>query len=256
MYRLIIVDDEPNTCEILKDFIEEELTGFVVAGSFSDGKQAWEYIQNNQVDCVITDIRMPNMDGIELASNIYHSKSDIKVILLSGYRDFEYACQGIKYGVADYQLKPIDYDKLLEVLIKLGEQMDESRTRNRKDKAAQPMGESLGDLNSVTMEAALQFIQEHYNEPISRENVADACFMNSAYFGRSFKKYTGYTFTEYLTNLRINKSIQLLSKNISIEEIGEKVGYGSSRHFGRIFKEATGYTPKEYRISILKQETK
>lgn len=258
MYRLILVDDEPNTCEILADFIKEEQIGYEVAGSFRDGQQAWEYMQKKPVDCVITDIKMPCMDGLALARNIYISKNPAKVILLSGYGEFEYAQQGIKYGVTDYQLKPIDYEKLSEVLIQIRDQMDEQR-RREKGFQVQPNRrlknkDESGDYSIVAMETALRYLKEHYHEPISRDNVADACFMNSSYFGRCFKQYTERTFTEYLTDLRIQKSIQLLGKNITIEEIAGKVGYGSSRHFCRIFKEITGYTPKEYRMCILKQE--
>lgn len=255
MYRLILVDDEPNTCEILTDFIREEKIGYEVVASFCDGQQAWNFLKETSVDCVITDIKMPHMDGLELAKKIYMSHNMTKVVLLSGYREFEYAQQGIQYGVVDYQLKPIDYDKLLEVLIKIRKQLEECRDNSKKARHILEKAEPAKDFNTIAMESALRYLKEHYSEPISRESVADTCFMNSAYFGRCFKQYTGYTFTEYLTDLRIKNSIQLLQRNIPIDEIASKVGYGSSRHFGRIFKEVTGYTPTEYRINILKQET-
>ena len=134
MYRLILVDDEPNTCEILTDFIREEKIGYEVVASFCDGQQAWNFLKETSVDCVITDIKMPHMDGLELAKKIYMSHNMTKVVLLSGYREFEYAQQGIQYGVVDYQLKPIDYDKLLEVLIKIHTFAETSRGYGCKDR--------------------------------------------------------------------------------------------------------------------------
>ena len=80
-YRLIIADDEETICDFLADFIEEEQADFQVAGKFDDGKKAWDYMRENPVDCVITDIRMPFISGIELARQVremirHHQKLD------------------------------------------------------------------------------------------------------------------------------------------------------------------------------------
>lgn len=254
MYSLIIIDDEPNTCEVLADFIKTENIGFDVIGCFADGKEAWEYLQVNQVDCVITDIRMPNMDGLELARNIHLNSINTKVILLSGYREFEYAKQGIQYGVLDYQLKPIDYDGLIAILIKVKNQLDEYLNDNQTDEKLTETNVDAGNYSSIAIDKAIRYLQEHYHEPISRESIANTCFMDPAYFGKCFKEQTGYTFTDYLKIIRIEHSKELLNKNMLIEEIAKSVGYGSSRHFGRIFKDITGCTPKEYRIKIMSQE--
>lgn len=252
MYRLILVDDEPYTCEILSDFIEQEDIGFKIDASFSDGRQAWEYIQTHPVDCLITDIKMPYMDGIDLVREIHNSKKNIKIILLSAYGEFSYAQQGIKYGVTDYQLKPIDFDKLSETLTKIKIQMDREE-RGTRDQLKPEEVTVSSKYSDAAIELALRYIEKNFAEPISREDVATACFMNPSYFGRCFKKHTGQTFTDYLTNFRVQKSIDLLHKRMSVEEISKCVGYGSSRHFTRAFKTVTGYTPKEYRICILKQ---
>lgn len=255
MYKVILVDDEPNTCDVLKYFIADEAKDFEVSGLFTDGKKAWEYICQNEVDCVITDIKMPCMNGVELSKNIYQSKNNIQVIILSGYGEFEYAQQAIKYGVTDYLLKPIDYDKLLDALKSIKEKLDSTHNGQKPDKSRlREKSKERNSSNNASIEAAICYIDKHYSEPISRDSVACICYMNSSYFGNCFKIYTGKTFTDYLTDLRIQKSVELLREKYSIEEIAQKVGYSGSRHFGRTFKSITGYTPTEYRINILNQE--
>ena len=258
MYKVILVDDELTTCEVLRDFITDENVGFEVSGVFGNGQQAWEYLCEFPVHCVITDIKMPYMDGLELAKNIYHSKKSIKTIILSGYGEFEYAQQAIKYGVSDYQLKPIDYDKLAEILIQLKTELDEEYGDVSNENISEGEDSLKGPelYNKATLEMALRYLEDHFCEAISREKVAEIFYMNAAYFGSCFKRHTGKTFTEYLTELRIKKSIELLRTNISVEEVARKIGYGSARHFGRIFKAMTGFTPSEYRVNILKQEFK
>ncbi len=243
MYKLIIVDDEPTTCDVLSAFIKEENIGFEVMAVFGDGLQAWEYIQNYPVDCVITDIKMPHMSGLELANSIRHFKRAIMVLLLSGHTDFEYARQAIQYGVRDYLLKPIDFDDMSDKLKILKEQMDQDDRfvcDNSQD------GIEREDSSNI-IEAAEKYILEHYAERISREDVASACFLNPSYFGRYFKQKTGYTFIDYLTKVRMQKAVELLADGVSIEIISQKVGYTSTRHFVRTFKDEHGCTPREYR---------
>lgn len=113
MYKLILVDDEYDTGDFLRGFIEEEKIGFQVEQVFCDGLHAWEYMQKNHVDCVITDIKMPLMTGVELAQKIHDAGYAAKVIFLSGYGELNYAIRGIQIGITDYLLKPIDFEKLV-----------------------------------------------------------------------------------------------------------------------------------------------
>ena len=242
MYKLIVVDDEPNSCEFLANFIAEEKLGFEVVGCFGDGHQAWEYISAHPVDCVLTDIKLPNMTGLELARLIYDNKLPIEVVLISGYIDFEYARDGIRYDVFDYLLKPDDYEILPQKLLNLQQMMnaDERFAKSRERDEEQTGQEKF-------IKLAEDYIKEHFAEPISRDTVAGICFMNPSYFGRYFKKRTGYTFIEYLTKTRMDKAVELLQENISVQVIAKRVGYGNQRHFIRIFKSVYGCTPREYR---------
>lgn len=112
-FKLLIVDDETPIRKGLSDFIEWDTIDCEVCRAAADGLEAIEYLKENPVDIVITDIKMPGADGLKLSRFIYENMPDIRVIILSGYADFEYAQTAIKYGVVDFLLKPTSKEKLL-----------------------------------------------------------------------------------------------------------------------------------------------
>ncbi len=118
MYHMLIVEDEPRQIKALVNVIRQLQPEIAVSEAY-DGRMALEFIENHPVDVVITDIRMPNMDGMKLIEALHQAKNAPKIILLSGYGEFEYAQRAIKYGVFDYLVKPIgkaDIEKLLRKL--------------------------------------------------------------------------------------------------------------------------------------------
>ncbi|MNI81940.1 HTH-type transcriptional activator Btr [compost metagenome] len=96
------------------------------------------------------------------------------------------------------------------------------------------------------MEKALIYIQKNYNKNISLGIVAKEVYLNESYLSRSFKKYKGMSFTEYITKLRMKKAIELMKTGKSINEIANEVGYTDYRNFSLNFKKYTGYIPREY----------
>ncbi len=119
MYNVIVVDDEMIIRESISSFINNSNTGFNVIEAFRDGSDAIKYLEENDVDLVISDIRMINVSGLDLAQYIYENKPWINVILLSGYAEFEYAKTAIKYNVKEYITKPTNFDDLKNILISM-----------------------------------------------------------------------------------------------------------------------------------------
>lgn len=125
MINILIVDDEPFIRQGLKILINWNYYGYNIIGEASNGNEALKFIEENNIDLIITDIKMPEMDGLALVKNIYekwHKK--IKCIVLSGYYDFEYAKTAIKYGVKGYILKPIEREELINILISFKDEYD------------------------------------------------------------------------------------------------------------------------------------
>lgn len=119
MYSVLIVDDEPWVAYGIKALIDWESLGFTVIGEAYNGLTALETILEKKPEIVISDIRMPGLNGIELLESINEKQLETKVILISGYAEFEYAQKAIRLGAFDYLLKQVDKDKLIDTLLRL-----------------------------------------------------------------------------------------------------------------------------------------
>lgn len=134
MLKVLLVDDEPLANEGMKNIIKWEKYGCKICGEAADGEEAISKIQKIKPDVVITDIRMPVLDGLELISYVKRKKDDnIKFIILSGYSEFEYAKKAMEFGVKHYLLKPIFEDEIEQVLVELYAEIKEEK-KNRLQK--------------------------------------------------------------------------------------------------------------------------
>jgi two-component system response regulator YesN len=132
MYKVLIVDDDKTTRYMLKRFKKWSENGFVIKEEACDGKEALKKLESGQFDLVITDIKMPGMDGIEFLNELKVTKVDICVIFLSTHSDFNYAKQGIRLGVFDYMTKPVNDDVLGETLERTKRHLDEKNLQKMK----------------------------------------------------------------------------------------------------------------------------
>jgi two-component system, response regulator YesN len=128
MLKVLLVDDEPFVTKALKVLINWEELGYSICGEASHGEEAVEIIKELKPDVVITDIRMPRMDGLELIRHCSEVlKANSEFIVLSGFNDFKYAQQAIKYRVKEYLLKPIDEDELIDRLKELSKEFSRKK---------------------------------------------------------------------------------------------------------------------------------
>lgn len=115
LMKVMLVDDEPFILQGLSVIIDWEKEGFEIVKKASDGEEALAYLRENEVDLIITDIRMPKINGIELLETVRNEKlSGAYVFILSGYNDFKYAQAAIRYSAMEYILKPVQKEQLLE----------------------------------------------------------------------------------------------------------------------------------------------
>ncbi|GAB6989253.1 response regulator [Paenibacillus pini] len=133
MYKVMIVDDEMLARVGIKSLIRWEDNGFIVAGEAENGKKAYEWLIENPVDIVITDIKMPIMNGIELICNVREIHPEIKFIVLSSFDDYEYVREALKNGAEDYFIKlQMEPDKLLDQLKKIAEKLDHENVEKKQ----------------------------------------------------------------------------------------------------------------------------
>lgn len=123
MFQILIADDEPNIREGLKQFITGNCPQWQVVGAARDGREAVEMAEQFLPDCIMTDITMPHMNGLEFLEKVREELPDTRLLILSGYDDFEYAVQGMRLGVSDYLLKPLDTDLLVKRLDEFAQEL-------------------------------------------------------------------------------------------------------------------------------------
>lgn len=131
LYRMILVDDEEEVRKGIIRKIDWEALGFQVVGDAENGQDALEKIEQLEPDVVMTDIRMPYMDGLTLTSWIRQKYPSVKVLIFSGFDDFEYAQQAIKLNVTEYILKPVNVEELTRILNKVRENLDQEIEQRR-----------------------------------------------------------------------------------------------------------------------------
>ena len=131
LYRIILVDDEEEVRKSIIRKIDWQAVGFTVVGDAENGEDALEKIEALEPDVVLTDIRMPYMDGLTLAEKIRQRYPSMKIVIFSGYDDFDYAKRAIKLNVTEYILKPVNVEELSEILTRVKKNLDEEISQRR-----------------------------------------------------------------------------------------------------------------------------
>lgn len=160
MYKVLIVDDEKYVISLIEKLIDWEKLRMKVVGSAGDGMKGVELVEELKPDILIADVKMPGFDGISLVKRVREIDRDIKFIIISGHKKFEYAKSVMKYNVEDYILKPIDKEELEGILQKISKELDEkSEQRKNEGKINKWM-----DSNRLLMND--QFMEELYNKSL------------------------------------------------------------------------------------------
>ncbi len=144
MIKVVLADDEKKIIILLQKLIDWERLGYEIVGIANDGIRALELVKEKQPQILITDIRMPGCDGLELIQQIRRTQPKIHFVIISGYQQFEYAREALKYGVEDYLLKPLKKEELTRLLFKLREKLgEEASIEYRLNKVREKNQETL-----------------------------------------------------------------------------------------------------------------
>lgn len=243
MYKIFLADDEIWVIMGLKKLIEKIGAPFQVVGEASNGVMALEEIEKKKPDVLITDIRMPGMDGLELMKEIRKKKLDTKVVLVSGYAEFDYAQKAIRMGAVDYLLKPVEAETFAKVLENLEKMLDERGGKQEE----QP--EEI--LNPSALENIVEEIQARYNENITLTGFSEKHNISVGHLSNLLKERLGMSFSEYITAKRVQKAKELLAdERLSVEKVANEVGYKDYFYFTKVFKKAVGISPSKYRKNL------
>ena len=249
MYQVLIADDVAEICNGLSHYFPWHEFGVEVVGQAADGVQVLEFIASRPVDVLLCDIKMPVMDGIALAQELFNRKSPVKIVFISAYQEFEYAKKALAFGVVDYLVKPTKYDDLVEVCYKIKTELDKASDDRSGNNPQTLSGLEMNGCNyqEQIVTTVKNYIEDHFRDA-SLEGAAELVHMNSHYLSKFFKDKTGQNFSDYLIEVRMRKAAELLQNPAYLTyQISDMVGYSSPKNFARTFKSFFGKTPREYR---------
>ncbi|MDD9268771.1 helix-turn-helix domain-containing protein [Paenibacillus sp. GCM10023248] len=235
MYKIILADDEKWVRVVLRKAVEGTQLPVTIVQECANGLDALDALRLHDADLVISDVKMPVMDGIGLAEQMAAMRASL--VLVSGYDDFQFAQKAIRYGVKDYLLKPVEMEAMADCL---------GRWLQSLDIGEPALPAEAAELSVI--EQVQQFVAANLASDITLTDAAAHVHLNSSYLSQLFKQQTGGKFVDYVIEMRMEEAKKLLVKTaLRVSEIAERLGYGDTAYFSHTFKKLTGSTPLEYR---------
>ena len=248
MFRVMLVDDEPLIVEGLRKVVRWEDFECTVVATAEDAEKGAELIRTLKPDILFTDIRMPGVDGLTMLAGLRSEFPNLQVTVLTGYRDFAYAQEAIRLGVARFLLKPSKMDEIREALACMTARLEREHI---EQSAVQGEAEERENAGSFLVNRALDYLEEHYAEKLTLQEVADACYVSQWHLSKLLNRYTKKNFYDLLNTRRIRAAKELLADpSLRIGDIGEMIGYADPAHFARVFRKIAGMSANEYRNSL------
>ena len=246
MIRVMVADDENLVRKGIVNGTDWQLIGCEVVAEASNGEEGLEKALEFKPDLIVSDIRMPKMDGLEMAEKVLEKLPKVKVVFLTAYGDFAYAQQAIRLGACDYILKPFEDGELEAAIQRLIQQNLLAGSSVRAEDLIPLKG--CHDIENKYIQNAIEYIEKHYMEPgISIGEIAEALALSEGYLSRLFKSETDYSINTYITRYRIRIAAQLLDDvQNKVYEVAELVGYQDIAYFSTTFKKLTGVAPSQY----------
>ncbi len=228
MYQLIIVDDEVTIAEGVANLFPWREIGFA-AKAFCDSTEAMKYIQNNHVDVVMSDIEMPQINGLDLARQV--SKKGTKVVIISSHQNYEYFRSAIQLNVADFLLKPIKSADIIACFERIKQELDE---RNHIEP------EQNKSYYEKILDEVKKYIEDNFQEA-SLEAAAIRVNLSASYLSRILKEKCDFGFAEYLVKIRMEKAAEMLmDSHYKSYDIAYYVGYDNPKSFYMLLKGTMG----------------
>ncbi len=243
-YEVIVAEDEELILHNLVQKINAH-PGFKVIGEAQTGARALELVGKYLPALLVTDIRMPVMDGMELLGKARDLYPDMKFIIISGFSDFEYAREAIHLKAYDYLLKPVSQNDILDVLTRLQKDLE-----LEKDDYLNYFSEDYAHASPEKIAGLLQeFIASHYQHPLNLSVIAQTMNYSQSYLTKIFLQEYECTPIKYLNQTRLKKACYLLVHNpeLTVSRIAELTGYEDQAYFSRTFKKNMGISPLQYK---------
>ena len=269
MYGVLIADDEALIREGIADGIDWQSLACCEPLLASNGIEAIDIIGNKKIDIVIADVKMPGINGLELADWVSKKKDWINIIILSGYDDFKYVQSALSSGVvSEYILKPTKLGDLTQAIEKAKNKLEK---RNRISPVGLQKGAEIATAAKESLQylcigcdkssgpaernkdrklsgMVIEYIKRNFSNNLTLEQVAEKFYISPGHLCRLLRQDTNKTFLETLTEMRIENAKMLIKdQRLKVYEVGSMVGFEDPKYFSQVFKKHTGFTPSEYR---------
>lgn len=247
MLKVLVVEDEEMIRRGIVLTVDWAALDCVVVGEAANGQEALEAVERCAPTLIITDLKMPKMDGIEMLRQLRERGNNAFVIILTAYDSFSYAQSALRLGAVDFLLKPFHDGELEEAIRTLHRRMERTGVQGQEGALLPIPGMKKGDKSKYVMQA-MDYISQHYSDPnISVGEIAQFLGLSEGHLSHIFKKETDYTLMSYLTRFRIHKAMELLRDcRVRVYEVAEQVGYKDITYFSATFKKVVGISPSEY----------
>lgn len=258
MYKVLIVEDESLIRKALIYSFNWQSINCNVIAEAADGIKGQALIEELSPDIVITDVTMPLKNGIDMLKETYHLK--YKPIIISGYSEFEYAKEAIKYGIVEYLLKPIDYNELKHALKQAIQQIEMQKAyelqtiKNHQHTTATVLKKHQISFDNKSPEIAktLDYINQHYNEKIIIEDLTEFLNCSASFLNYKFKEEIGTTFSDYVNRFRILKALEFIKTNeYPLYKIATMCGFKDYKYFNQVFHKYIGCSVKNFQQLVL-----
>ena len=252
MYRVLLVDDEHIILDGLTRAVPWADMGCEVAGTAGNGQEGLRLIRALKPDILLTDIRMPNMDGLSMIAALRSEFPRLQIAVLTAFRDFEYAQTALNLGVCRYLLKPSKLDELYEAIRTMTARLDALPPPVAEDAEPEddPAAAGSGAGNFIVHQA-LDYRRAHCDGHLSLSDVADHVYVSQWHLSKLINRHAGQSFFDLLSRMRVDRAKTLLTdSSLRIHDVAERSGFSDVAHFSKSFKRLTGMTPGEYRDSL------
>lgn len=246
--KILVVEDELHIRNGIVRLLSNISDSYRVVEGAENGYEGLLCARNYEPDVVISDIKMPKMDGLRMIEEIQALNLHPVFVLLTGYAEFEYARTALRLGVSEYLLKPISVDALTETLRRVEKSL-------QPEAAVQEEAQGGGAAYSPAVADMLQTIRSQYGQMLRLDQFAEKYKMTPEYLSTLFTRETHKTFSNYLKDYRIEQAKRLLeSSGLKIYEIASRVGYPEQKYFSKVFHETVGVSAKQYAVQKRKRQ--
>lgn len=254
MVKILIAEDEMIERKVLCKTLHKHLGEECTLLEAKNGREAIALFEAEEPQVAILDIEMPGINGLEAARRIRESGKPCVILFLTAFDKFSYAREAISLRALDYLLKPYDEKELILTVEEAIHILDRLTRPGPRQLSAEGIlageGEEPDKRISQVRDDIERYIQKHFADELSMQDVAQAMNYSDAYFCKLFKQCFKVNFSAYLNEYRVEKAKELLTvSRASVREISEQCGYSDSNYFTRVFKRITGMTPSEYRVA-------